>query len=115
MTSVVLGGCGADDKTPAEIVIRERLTPGPLYIEGSISFLRVERLGSGGELVAVLVDGAVTDGREVRGRKPLFRRSVPPGDYRIESHRRPCNGNCGLLTRRRTAVARRSRCRPARR
>jgi len=73
------------------LVIRETLPPMPRYIEGSISFLRVTH---GKE---VLVDGRVTDGVSVRGRVPVFSRAVEPGDYRVVSYRRPCDGNCSFL------------------
>ena len=32
-----------------------------------------------------------------RGRSPLFSEMVEPGEYRLESHQRPCDGNCSLL------------------
>jgi zinc D-Ala-D-Ala dipeptidase len=57
-----------------------------LYVEGSVSFVRVRRLG--GELVVAR-----------RVQRPRFRmwRRVAPGRYRVISYQRPCAGNCGVL------------------
>lgn len=82
---------GGGPQADGRLVIRETLPPMPRYIEGSISFLRVTH---GAE---VLVDGRVTVGVSVRGRVPVFSRVVEPGDYRVVSYQRPCDGNCSFL------------------
>jgi hypothetical protein len=78
---------------PARLIVRESLPPQPVYIEGSVAFLRLQRLRSR----AVVIDGPVTAGDGVRGRRPLFDRKVAPGTYRLVSYQRPCVGNCGYL------------------
>jgi hypothetical protein len=99
---VVLAGCGGSEDEPsppageaprARLVVREVLWPQPRYIEGTLAFLRVAPVGGG----AALVDGPVTDGESERGTEPLFEAVVEPGEYRVDSHQRPCNGNCSLL------------------
>lgn len=92
---VLLGGCGEDEdaQQQARLVVRESLPPTPRYVEGSVSFLRVEKTGSG----EVIIDGPVTDGQQVRGREPLFSRAVEPGEYRLVSYQRPCQGTCEQL------------------
>jgi hypothetical protein len=45
----------------------------------------------------VLVDGRVTDPARERGKAPLFSVLAEPGEYRVLSHQRPCDGNCSLL------------------
>ena len=97
LTLGLLAGCGGSAapggaEPAARLVVREELPPQPRYIEGSLSFLRIE--AAGGEVV---FDGPVTDGMQVRGRYPLVERPLAPGDYRVVSHQRPCQGNCSLL------------------
>ena len=95
----VLAGCGSEASEPpreasgGRVVVWETLPPQPVYIEGSLGYLRVEAVGTG----AVLVDGRVTDPNEARGTAPLFEETVEPGEYRLESHQRPCSGNCSML------------------
>ena len=92
-----LAGCGTAEapsgaEPAAHLVVREVLPLQPRYIEGSLSYLRVEAVG--GEAV---VDGPATDGTQVRGRDPLLERPLPAGEYRLVSHQRPCQGNCSFL------------------
>lgn len=93
----MLAGCGTEQsggaQQAARLVVLESLPPTPRYTEGSVSFLRVQRTGSDD----VIVDGAVTDGRQVRGQEPLISRSIEPGEYRLVSYQRPCQGNCEQL------------------
>lgn len=97
LATLLLVGCGAQQEPGApeasRLVVREELPPQPLYDEGSISFLRVEAEDSG----AVVVNGPMTDGLQVRGKDPLLDRSVDPGEYLLVSHQRPCHGNCDQL------------------
>jgi hypothetical protein len=93
---VALGPRGEDrsgGQQGGRLVIRESLPAMPRYIEGSVSFLRVERTHSR----EVVVDGPVTEGTQVRGRESLLSRAVAPGEYRVVSYQRPCDGNCQQL------------------
>lgn len=93
--AALLGGCGDQsrlEKRPSHLVVRETHPATPRYIEGSLSFLRVEK--TGGEVV---IDGPVTDGRNVSKKKPLFDRELEAGRYRLVSYQRPCQGNCERL------------------
>ena len=62
-------------------------TSGGVYIEGSISYLRVR--DGNGALVLARQEGPI-----VRFR---VRRSLPAGRYRLTSFERPCDGNCSAL------------------
>lgn len=65
----------------------------PRYTEGTVSFLRVEN--DDGD---VIVDGPMTNAYQSRGRgHPIFNRRLEPGEYRLVSHQRPCQGNCEQL------------------
>ena len=87
------GTARSGEPRATRLIIRESLPAMPVYIEGSVSFLRVVQTGSG----EVLADGRATDGVQVRGRDALFSRAVEPGEYRLVSYQRSCNGNCGIL------------------
>ena len=84
-------GCGAQEE-PGRLVVVERHPRGAIYQEGSIGFLRITRIGAGRPAFA----GRVTEPHGARGRT-LFDRELPPGEYRVVSFQRPCNGNCGAL------------------
>jgi hypothetical protein len=87
-------GCGeAASPQPARLEVWETLPGMPRYIEGSIGFLRIESVDSG----EVLAEGPVTDPSAARGKVSLFSSQVAPGEYRVASHQRPCNGNCSYL------------------
>jgi hypothetical protein len=94
--AAVAGGCGDDEAAsggPARLIVRERLPPGPVYVEGSVAFLELRTAEGGTPLFA----GPVTDGREVRGDEPLLDRRLPAGDYHLLSFQRPCLGTCAQL------------------
>lgn len=94
LAAASMAGCGGGAKEDGRLVVRERLPALPVYVEGSVSFLRI--VDPDGRVV---VDGPVTDGREVRGRRPILDRQMAPGAYRIVSYQRPCQGNCDNLDR----------------
>ena len=73
-------------------MIREARAAQPLYIEGSIGYLRVVALDTG----VVLRKGRVKNAAPGTTRR-LFKRFLKPGRYRIVSYQRPCDGNCGYL------------------
>jgi hypothetical protein len=76
---------------PARLVVREVPLELPRYTEGSISHLRLERLG--GE--RPLFDGPVTS-RPHGGDQGVLRllaRTLPPGEYRLVSHQEPGFGS----------------------
>jgi hypothetical protein len=56
---------------------------GGLYVEGSVSFVKVTD-----------ADGVVVEQRLQHDR---FRHDLPAGDYTVTSYQRPCDGNCGYL------------------
>jgi len=74
--------CGSTKRSgPARLHVRQGLVPGSgLYIEGSLSYVRVER---DGQLV-----------RQVRLVKPSATISLVPGSYRLVSFQRPCEPSC---------------------
>lgn len=76
----------------APLVIREARAAQPLYVEGSIGYLRVVAVDTG----AVLRKGRVKNAVPGTTRR-LFKRFVKPGRYRIVSYQRPCDGNCSYL------------------
>ncbi len=73
-----------------------------VYVEGSISFVRVRVRDASGDTV-------------VRRRTAAARfrmvRKLPPGRYRVISYQRPCDGNCGFLDPPADRCARRVRVR----
>ena len=73
-------------------MIRETRAAQPLYVEGSIGYLRVTALDTG----VVLRKGRVENAAPGTTRR-LFKRFVKPGRYRILTYQRPCDGNCGYL------------------
>ena len=84
----MLAGCNernepGPDAVDVRVVLKYDVSEGA-YIEGSISYIRVERLD--GELVF---------------ERPLSRSTdhigLDPGEYRLISFQRPCEGNCGSL------------------
>lgn len=87
-----LAGCTATDS--ARVIVRESQSSSrPLYMEGSIGFLRVEAIDTG----EVITDGPTTDGPREPGDTAFFDESVEPGEYRLVSYLRPCHGNCSRL------------------
>src|SRR5262245_28542561 len=100
LTLTVVGGCGAADEIaapkaagvqPSRLVVHEsRVTDGPLYIEGSLSFLGVDLASAGdppeAKQVTAAGPGAV-----------IFDELLVPDEYRLVSYQRPCDANCGYL------------------
>jgi len=99
-TLALLAGCGGSDEIeaprqpgvqPSRLVVHEsRVTDGPVYTEGSLSYLGVD-LASGGaqpdvEQVNAEGTGAV-----------IFDQLLIPDQYYLVSYQRPCDGNCGYL------------------
>jgi hypothetical protein len=101
IAAALLAGCAegqpraapAAPAGPARLIVRETLPTQPIYREGTIAFLRVERLRSR----TAVIDGPVTRRGVIRGRGPLLDRKLAPGAYRLVSYQRPCDGNCGYL------------------
>jgi hypothetical protein len=81
--------CGSDAPAaaaPGRLVVQKTFAAArPLFIEGSVTHLRIV-----GEDGAVVVD-------EVRHGRPLFDQTLPAGAYTVQTVERPCDGNCGYL------------------
>jgi hypothetical protein len=98
IAAALLAGC-ADDQPraapdgPARLIVRETLPRQPIYKEGTVAFLRIERVRSR----TLVIDGPVTGRGVIRGRSALFDRNLAPGAYHLVSYQRPCDGNCGYL------------------
>lgn len=99
--AVVASGCGgnddgtavAGDAPPAaegRLVVLEQRPPLPIYIEGSVGFVRVVVPGG-----AVVFDDRVPASRRLT--MTAFDRRLPAGPYHVSSWQRPCSGNCGYL------------------
>jgi hypothetical protein len=98
--ALAAAGCGTADEVeaprqpavePSRLVVHEsRVTDGPVYAEGSVSYLGVGPTSAGGQLDATEVDatgpGAV-----------IYDQRLRPDEYRLVSYQRPCDGNCGYL------------------
>ena len=101
LAGLILAGCAEEPPVaksppvlgPPRLIVRETLPAQPIYIEGTVGFLRIAEVDTG----TVVFDGPVTGRDGVRGDDPLFDRELAPGSYRLLSHQRPCNGNCGYL------------------
>lgn len=87
-----LAGCGNADEHAGRLTVSELLPDQPVHIEGSVSYLRIT-----GPDNDVVLDGPATNGRDPRGRSPLFSRRLAPGRYTIVSYQRPCQGTCNVL------------------
>jgi hypothetical protein len=75
------GGQSPGDAGPATLEVEQRFEGNAVYIEGSLSYIRLE-----GKTTA---EEQLENGRaEVR---------VEAGDYTLHSWQRPCSGNCGYL------------------
>jgi hypothetical protein len=70
----------------ATLQVQQVWAPGSVYIEGSYSYIRVER--DGDEVVQVRLTNAPSPRSTLR---------LEPGSYRLVSFQRPCDGNCGTL------------------
>jgi hypothetical protein len=88
-------GCGQTETespeaapSPATLNVRQVLDPsGPLYIEGSLGYVRLEDAG-----------GLRVFEKQLDPEKPALSQAVPAGEYVLKSWQRPCNGNCGYLS-----------------
>jgi hypothetical protein len=76
----------------ARLVVREARAAEPLYIEGSVGYLRIVDADAG----TVVRNGRARTAAPGTTRR-IFRRVLPPGRYRIVSYQRPCDGNCDYL------------------
>jgi hypothetical protein len=98
LLAAAIAGCGADEhdttaEAPSRLVIHEqRAAGGLMYREGSLGFLRVAPVNSGTDLDATEVPTAAPGAQTT-----IFDERLEPGEYRIVSYQRPCDGNCGYL------------------
>lgn len=83
-TSPITGPTSEGDAAGTLVVTEEIDPSGGLYVEGSLSYIRV----SDGEDV-VFQWQMPDDGR--------LQHDLPPGTYTLTSFQRPCDGNCGYL------------------
>lgn len=84
-------GCGGSEPSPrsadpATLHVRQQWVGGGLYVEGSYSYVRVERDGD-----------SVHELRLSGERIPRATIHLDPGTYRLVSFQRPCDGNCSRL------------------
>jgi len=83
--------CGGSDEREAvsetgRLVVEKSLAERPLFIEGSVTHVRIVRADG-----ATIIDETRSVG------SPLFDEALRPGDYAVETVERPCDGNCGYL------------------
>lgn len=81
---LLLSGCGGASTGgpgPATLEVEQRFAGDTLYIEGSLSYIRLEG--------PTRVEEQLSEGR---GQLQL-----EPGSYALSSWQRPCDGNCGYL------------------
>jgi hypothetical protein len=88
---LLAAGCEGSEPAPrsahsAQVQVRQEWVGGGLYVEGSYSYVRVERDGT-----------AVTEVRLSKERVPRATIHLEPGTYRLVSFQRPCDGNCSRL------------------
>jgi hypothetical protein len=86
-----VAGCGSTQAEPRSghpgtVHVRQEWVGTGLYVEGSYSYVRLERDGS--PAVEVKLGNDLT---------PTATISVEPGSYRLVSYQRPCDGNCSML------------------
>lgn len=87
-SALLLAACGGghDKPRPATLHVTQKLAGGSLYVEGSYSYVRVEK----GEKTLAEV--------RLRGRRtPEATLRLDPGAYRLVSFQRPCDPSCGVL------------------
>jgi hypothetical protein len=100
LLTAALAGCGeqrmatppAQPTGTGRLVVLEDRAAQPLYTEGSIGFLTIERTGADGPLIDGRVETSTPGTAAI-----VFSRHVPAGDYRLVRFERPCDGNCGTL------------------
>ncbi len=68
------------------LVVQKSLAERPLFIEGSVTHVRIVRDDG-----ATIIDETRSVG------SPLFDEALRPGDYAVETVERPCDGNCDYL------------------
>ena len=100
VVALTAAGCGGSDEIeaprtaavePSRLVIHEsHVTDGPIYIEGSISFLGVDLASAGDRPDATQVEPTGTGA-------VIYDELLVPDKYRVVSYQRPCDGNCGYL------------------
>jgi hypothetical protein len=83
--------CGGTDEHEAvsetgRLVVERSLAERPLFIEGSVTHVRIVR-----------DDGATIVDETRPGGSPLFDEALRPGDYAVETVERPCDANCDYL------------------
>jgi hypothetical protein len=95
VAAVAIAGCGAaepptqPDARPGRLVVYKSLTDGPIFIEGSVTHLRIA-----GEDGAQVLDGL----RPIPTLDvALFDGPVAAGTYELRTVERPCSGNCEHL------------------
>jgi hypothetical protein len=93
---MLLAACDRYEPGPDAVDVRVELqydTSQGAYVEGSFSYIRVER--PDGER---LFERRLS---ELSGKGPTFHSTdhirLDPGDYQLISFQRPCSGNCGSL------------------
>ena len=104
LLALPLAACGGEPRQPAEapagmLEVRMALPDGPIFIEGSLPTVRVERLEGG----VVLEEQTPVETLD----EPLLERSLAAGSYVVDVVQQPCQGNCGILD----AVDEGTRCR----
>ena len=98
--ALAAAGCGTTDELeapqkaevqPSRLVVHEsRVTDGPIYTEGSVSYLGVGPASAGNEPEA-------TEAHATGTGAVIFDKLLVPNEYRLVSYQRPCDGNCGYL------------------
>ena len=97
MVAHAASGCeagGSSSPDPCErsnedgcLIVIQRMTDGPVFIEGSISFVHVT--DSSGTVFETELRGP--------GTRKVLDAALEPGSYRLESYQRACGGNCDNL------------------
>ena len=80
---VAMPACGQIVAKDIATLVVSNTGSGPVYIEGAISFVRVESNGK-----------AIEEKRLERNSVSF---SLRPGEYELVGYDRPCDGNCGYL------------------
>jgi hypothetical protein len=84
-----LPGCDEQVAGSGRLVVDKSLASGPIFIEGSVTHLRLVR-DDGTTLTDGLRPTETLD-------EPLLDQAVPAGSYTLETVERPCQGNCDFL------------------
>src|SRR5688572_27326623 len=94
LVALTVSACGAYERPSGgdrvgRLVVQKSLAGGPIFIEGSITHLRIVR--QDGEVI--IDDLRPVDTLDT----PICDSSMPPGSYDLSAVERPCEGNCGML------------------